>query len=223
MIRWKNPNNGPTKAQLVIIKPRCLNVDKATTFLRSFSRRAIIPAKIIVIKPLINIIVLIDAIEEKNLENRMTKNTPAVTRVEEWTKEEIGVGAAMAAGNQFLKGNCALLVKLPKIRNRINTVGIKNIFSINTLLLSNKAPNTMIKNPSPNRLVIAVFILAAQDEEFWKNKTKKKEVTPKPSHPIKRVKILLPKIKKIIDEMNINVKNRKRNINTSPFIYSLAK
>jgi hypothetical protein len=41
----------------------------------------------------------------KNLENRTTKNTPAVTSVEEWTREEIGVGAAIAAGSQFLKGN----------------------------------------------------------------------------------------------------------------------
>ena len=57
------------------------------------------------ISPLTSIIILIEAIEEKNLENRITRNTPAVTKVEECTKEEIGVGAAMAAGNQLLKGN----------------------------------------------------------------------------------------------------------------------
>lgn len=34
---------------------------------------------------------------------------PAVTRVEEWTRAEIGVGAAIAAGSQAEKGNCALL------------------------------------------------------------------------------------------------------------------
>lgn len=166
IIRWKNPNNGPTKEQLVIINPKCLRVDKATTFFKSFSSRAINPAKIIVINPLTNIIILIEAIEEKNLENRITKNTPAVTRVEECTSEEIGVGAAIAAGNQLLNGNWALLVNLPRIKKTSNTVGIKNIFSIKILLLSNKDAKTIIKNPSPNRLVIAVFILAAQEEEF---------------------------------------------------------
>lgn len=83
IIKWKNPNRGPTNEHLVIINPKCLKVDRATTFFKSFSSRAINPAKIIVIKPLTNIIILIEAIEEKNLENRITKNTPAVTRVEE--------------------------------------------------------------------------------------------------------------------------------------------
>ena len=60
MIRWKNPNKGPTNEHLVIIRPKCLKVDRATTFFRSFSKRAIKPAKIIVINPLINIIILIE-------------------------------------------------------------------------------------------------------------------------------------------------------------------
>jgi hypothetical protein len=34
------------------------------------------------------------------------------------------------------------------------------------LFLSSNEAKTIIKNPSPNRLVMAVFILAAQDEEF---------------------------------------------------------
>jgi len=36
--------------------------------------------------------------------------SPAVTRVEECTREEIGVGAAIAAGSQGEKGKIALLV-----------------------------------------------------------------------------------------------------------------
>lgn len=36
---------------------------------------------------------------------------PAVTRVEECTKDDTGVGAAMAAGSQALKGIWALLVQ----------------------------------------------------------------------------------------------------------------
>jgi hypothetical protein len=37
---------------------------------------------------------------------------PAVTRVEEWTRAEIGVGAAIAAGNHVENGICALFVNI---------------------------------------------------------------------------------------------------------------
>lgn len=46
--------------------------------------------------------------------NRINKYTPAVTKVDECTKEETGVGAAIAAGNQEEKGIWALLVIQPK-------------------------------------------------------------------------------------------------------------
>jgi hypothetical protein len=223
IIRWINANKGPTSAQLVIISPRCLSVDKATTFFKSFSKSAINPAKIIVTIPLINNIIKAELFSIKNLENRTTKNTPAVTSVDECTREEIGVGAAIAAGNQFLKGNWALLVKLPKISNKTKASGTKNIFSIKTLFLNIKLEKTIIRNPSPRRFVRAVFILALQEEEFWKNRTRKKEVTPKPSHPMSRAKMLLPKMKNTIDETKLIVKNKKRKISTSPFIYSLEK
>lgn len=36
--------------------------------------------------------------------NRNRRNTPAVTSVEEWTKAETGVGAAIAAGSHAEKG-----------------------------------------------------------------------------------------------------------------------
>ena len=72
-------------------------------------------------------------------------------------------------------------------------------------------------------MVKAVFILALQEEEFWKKRTKKNEVTPKPSQPISKEKILLPKMKKIIEEINIIVKSINRNIKTSPLMYSFAK
>jgi len=174
IIRWKKPNRGPTREQLVIINPKWLKVDKATTFFKSFSNSAINPAKIMVMMPLTNIIILIEGIFIKKLEKRITRNTPAVTSVDECTKEEIGVGAAMAAGSQFLKGNWALLVNLPKIRKNNKIVGTINIFSIKKLFLNRRAAKTIIRNPSPNRLVRAVFILALQEEEFWKKRTRKK-------------------------------------------------
>jgi hypothetical protein len=41
---------------------------------------------------------------------RKIKYTPAVTKVEEWTNADTGVGAAIAAGNHALKGIWALFV-----------------------------------------------------------------------------------------------------------------
>jgi hypothetical protein len=49
----------------------------------------------------------------------MSKKTPAVTRVEECTKAETGVGAAIAAGSQLENGICALLVIAAKVINKV--------------------------------------------------------------------------------------------------------
>lgn len=43
-----------------------------------------------------------------------------MTRVDEWTNEETGVGAAIAAGNQAEKGTWALLVKEAIKKNKPN-------------------------------------------------------------------------------------------------------
>lgn len=52
--------------------------------------------------------------------NRYSKKTPAVTKVEECTKADTGVGAAMAAGSQAEKGICALFViEATRITNQI--------------------------------------------------------------------------------------------------------
>ena len=58
---------------------------------------------------------------EKNIAScRIIKYTPAVTRVEEWTKEDTGVGAAIAAGSQAEKGIWALFVQAAIISNNPN-------------------------------------------------------------------------------------------------------
>jgi hypothetical protein len=49
---------------------------------------------------------------------RIRRKTPAVTRVDECTKDETGVGAAMAAGSQAENGIWALLVLI--VVNRSN-------------------------------------------------------------------------------------------------------
>lgn len=73
----------------------------------SHSKFAINPAIIIVIIDKTNKTEKHKVIDKLN---RTNKNTPAVTRVEECTNEETGVGAAMAAGNHEEKGICALFV-----------------------------------------------------------------------------------------------------------------
>lgn len=93
---------------------------------------------------------------------------PAVTSVEEWTKAETGVGAAIAAGNHLEKGICALFV----------VAAIVSITAINIFVLFNQidvkfqcefiihAIEIKIKT-SPIRFVKAVSMPAAKDFEFW--------------------------------------------------------
>jgi hypothetical protein len=54
---------------------------------------------------------------------RVNKQTPAVTKVEECTKAETGIRAAMSAGNHEEKGIWALLVTAAKTtRKEINSI-----------------------------------------------------------------------------------------------------
>lgn len=61
---------------------------------------------------------LIESLFSLNEQNLIIKITPAVTRVEECTSAEIGVGAAMAAGSQEENGNWALFVTLTIKRSK---------------------------------------------------------------------------------------------------------
>uniref|UniRef100_A0A194AL72 Uncharacterized protein n=1 Tax=Pinctada fucata TaxID=50426 RepID=A0A194AL72_PINFU len=82
------------------MKDKCPNVDSATTFFKSSSKTALDPATFIVKS---------EAIRRKSLTSdppyRISRYTPAVTSVDECTKDETGVGALIAAGNHALKGN----------------------------------------------------------------------------------------------------------------------
>ena len=107
--KWKKDNIGFPIPKINIIIPNCLSVDKAIIFFISISPIAVKPAIIIVIIPINNKIYLIFiSIIIKFI--RINKYTPAVTSVEEWTKAETGVGAAIAAGNHAENGIWALLV-----------------------------------------------------------------------------------------------------------------
>ena len=105
--------------KVIIITPNCLNVDRAMIFFMSISFIADTPAIIIVKAPTKQSHQLDLKSHSKRLK-RISKNTPAVTRVDEWTKADTGVGAAIAAGNQEEKGIWALLVQADKIKITIN-------------------------------------------------------------------------------------------------------
>ena len=102
---------------------------------------------------------------------RINRYTPAVTRVEEWTKAETGVGAAMAAGNHAEKGIWALLVQAEviKINIKINET-LLFMFLINLYVQSPILIIILIqinKPTSPNRLVKAVIMPALNDLDLW--------------------------------------------------------
>lgn len=81
------------------INPSCLSVDRAISFLKSNPLHALIPARIVVIIPIIN-----TRNDGLFWLYRIIRYTPAVTSVDECTNADTGVGAAIAAGNHAQKG-----------------------------------------------------------------------------------------------------------------------
>jgi hypothetical protein len=105
--RWKKQKNTKPWLRENIMNPNWLKVEKAIIFFMSHSKLAQIPAINIVVNDNTNNKLLI--IKTTPLK-RSKRKIPAVTKVEEWTKEETGVGAAIAAGSHEEKGIWALLV-----------------------------------------------------------------------------------------------------------------
>ena len=139
-------------------------------FFISISNIAVNPAITIVNVP-ISISPTEIVVVDTNIFIRINRYTPAVTRVEEWTKAETGVGAAIAAGNHAEKGIWALLVQAEVIK-----INIK----INETLLFMFLMNLYVQSPiliiiliqinkptSPNRLVKAVIMPALNDLDLW--------------------------------------------------------
>lgn len=96
-------------------------MDRAIIFFISHSIIALYPAISIVADARIRRVGANHVVLFRNGENRIRRNTPAVTRVEEWTSALTGVGAAMAAGSQGENGIWALFViaaiKIAMVRN----------------------------------------------------------------------------------------------------------
>ena len=95
--------------RLKTITPNWLRVERATIFFKSDSKNALSLAIVIVILPNTPSTTIGNCKDSKGTIRR-SKYTPAVTKVDECTNAETGVGAAIAAGSQALKGTCALLV-----------------------------------------------------------------------------------------------------------------
>jgi len=139
-------------------------------FFISISNIAVNPAITIVNVP-ISISPTEIVVVDTNIFIRINRYTPAVTRVEEWTKAETGVGAAIAAGNHAEKGIWALLVQAEviKINIKINET-LLFMFLINLYVQSPILIIILIqinKPTSPNRLVKAVIMPALNDLDLW--------------------------------------------------------
>ena len=98
----------------------------------------------------------------------MRRKIPAVTRVDEWTSAETGVGAAMAAGSHLEKGIWALFViaarRIARVLRSVRWEGERfRVCQCPWLIVSPMAIRIMA---SPIRLVRAVIILAARDLGF---------------------------------------------------------
>jgi len=64
----------------------------------------------------------VKTVNSNNIENLMTKNTPATTRVDEWIKADAGVGASIASGSHTWKKNWAALIPPEVTRQNENKV-----------------------------------------------------------------------------------------------------
>lgn len=102
------------------MRPSWLKVERATIFLKSSSNRPPVPAITMVAAPVRSMISVLrlHVVLRWSL-NRSSIKIPAVTKVEECTKEDTGVGAAIAAGSHLEKGIWALFVKAAKTVNRL--------------------------------------------------------------------------------------------------------
>lgn len=93
--------------------------------------------------------------------SRINMNTPAVTRVDECTRADTGVGAAIASGSHALKGSWALLVMLANRRrsavregNLVESCHMDRIFQWPWDIIDTIA---VMISASPIRLVITVM------------------------------------------------------------------
>lgn len=111
--KWINANCIFPIIKIIIINLICLIVENAIIFFKSKDRQpAILLRSIVKIEILRKIKLNVEFLIIGSI--FINKITPAVTKVDEWTNAETGVGAAMAFGSQAEKGSWALFVKAAK-------------------------------------------------------------------------------------------------------------
>jgi len=100
-----------------------------------------------------------EGFSKTKLEYRIIKYKPAVTRVEEWTNEEIGVGAAIANGNHGEKGKIALLViKVITLTKQISSIDIEGKKILEEGSKEKTKAKVIKKKQSPTRFIKRVKI-----------------------------------------------------------------
>lgn len=149
--------------------PNWLRVERAMTFFRSNSIRADIPAISMVREAKRSKNGLNRELVLRNGKNRNTRNTPAVTRVDEWTSAETGVGAAIAAGSHLENGIWALFVIAARERQAI-TQGL--VGGVDKMFVQwpwfRKRAIVIRRNASPIRFIRAVIMPAPRAVGVWK-------------------------------------------------------
>jgi len=131
IIKWENAIVGKLIEIANIIIAICLRVDNAMIFFISCSQHAdILAYRAVELEINISIIIIIGW---ELFIIRISINTPAVTKVDECTNAEIGVGAAMAIGSHAENGNCALF-EHAAINNIIRIINVMSSFIENVIL-----------------------------------------------------------------------------------------
>lgn len=169
VIKWKKARLGEFILNLAIITPSCLRVDKAMIFFKSHSVIAESPAISIVRQEINRRVDISRGTAMIELWKRIRRKTPAVTRVEECTKADTGVGAAIAAGSHLENGIWALFVRAAiKIeREIIFLIWLSHTLRMDHWLVLRVQPMAKSNVISPIRFVKAVIMPAPSEEAFW--------------------------------------------------------
>ena len=113
---WQRAKRGNPTDTVRAISLTCDSVDKATIFLRSLQYRALTLLR--TSEYLASTPIITRLMGDRTCPTRISTKTPAATRVDECTKEDTGVGAAIASGSHAVQGNSALFVKAPMVKSQ---------------------------------------------------------------------------------------------------------
>lgn len=161
---------GRPRPRVASITPSWLRVDRAMIFLRSHSTMADRPAISIVSEEMKRRLGRNEGQRFRKGKNRNKRKTPAVTRVEECTSADTGVGAAMAAGSQLEKGIWALLVIAAMVRQKAARELRENLEEFSTIQWPwfKKRAIEIRRRASPIRFIRAVIMPAPSAVGVWK-------------------------------------------------------